>query len=227
MAKAIMRQTARRCQPLTRLLGATKMKLKHLGLAAAGLLFSTVLAFAAGMWPDYPVVGSASYCAGTSNSATGTIIGLVTGCPNTVPAGPTIVTGNEQIPADTHLAGGAAPQTVLVPMASLNALPIQFVSVTAAVNAAPAVSAANNSGGVCYNSTLTITSANITLPLAPIDGQQYVVCSNFTITTLVVGAAAGATLSVTTPTVLTASTTVPQGYTFIYNAASTKWFKLR
>src|ERR1039458_6101694 len=96
-------------------------------LALAGTI-GIGTAYAAGLWPDMPVVGGATYCAGTSSSATGTIIGLVTGCPNQVPAGPTIVTGNEQIPADTRLAGGAAPQTVLIPMASLNALPIQVVS---------------------------------------------------------------------------------------------------
>jgi hypothetical protein len=196
-----------------------------IGLAVAGSIGFSVIAYAAGLWPDFPVVGGASYCAGTSNSATGTIIGLVTGCPNTVPAGPSVVTGNEQIPADTRLSSGANPQTILVPMASLNALPLQFVTVTSSSPAG--ISAANNSGGVCYNATGTITAANITLPLAPIDGQQYVVCSNYTITTLSVAAASGATLSVTTPTVLTASTTVPQGYTFVYNAASTKWFKLR
>lgn len=193
------------------------------GLALAGSIITS--AYAAGMFPDYPVVGGATYCAGSTQSATGTLTGVQTGCPNQVPAGPTIVTGNEQIPADTRLGSGIAPQTVLVPMASLNALPISFVSVSSA--SPSGISAANNSGGVCYNSTVTITAANITLPVAPIDGQQYVVCSNFTITTLSVAAGAGSTLSVTTPTVLTASTTAPQGYTFIYNLASLKWFKLR
>lgn len=191
----------------------------------AGVFGLSSLAFAAGLWPDFPVVGSATYCAGSSQSAVGTIIGSITGCPNQVPAGPTIVTGNEQIPADTRLSSGANPQTVLIPMASLNALPIQFVTVTSSSPAG--VSATNNSGGVCYNAVSTITAANITLPAAPIDGQQYQICSNYTITTLTVAAGGTATLSVTTPTVLTASTSADQGYTFIYNAASTKWFRLR
>jgi hypothetical protein len=195
------------------------------GLAIAGSIGLSTLAFAAGLFPDYPIVGGATYCAGSSQSATGTLIGAITGCPNQVPAGPTILTGTEKIPADTGLASGANPQTVLIPMAALNALPIQFVSVSSANPAN--ISATNTSGGVCYNSTVTITAANVTLPASPIDGEQYVICSNYTITALAVSAPAGTTLSVTTPTVLTASTTVPQGYTFIYNAASTKWFKLR
>src|ERR1035437_5252484 len=192
-------------------------------LALAGTI-GIGTAYAAGMWPDYLIVGGATYCAGPSQRATGSIIGLVTGCPNQVPAGPTAITGNELIPADTHLAGGAAPQTVLIPMAALGALPVQFVSVSSASPAG--ISATNNSGGVCYNSTVTITAANITLPVAPIDGQQYSICSNFTVTALSVAAGAGSTLSVSTPTVLTASITVNQGYTFIYNLASTKWFRL-
>lgn len=202
------------------------MNIKRYGLAlAVGLLGISTVAYAAGLWPDYPVVGGTSYCAGTSNSATGTIIGAQTGCPNTVPAGPSVLTGNEQFPADTRLGGGASPQTVLVPMAAINALPLQVVSVTSASPAG--ISATNTSGGVVYMATSTITAANVTLPLGAIDGQQYVIAADHTITTLAVSAPAGDTLAVTTPTVLTASTTVPQGYTFFYNLATKKWVKLR
>ena len=201
------------------------MKLKHLGLAAAGLLSITTVAYAAGLWPNFPVVGGATYCAGTSSSATGTIIGLVTGCPNQVPAGPTVLTGNEQVPADTRLAGGAAPQTVLVSMASLNALPITFQGVTVT---APSVSAANTSGGIVFTSANTITSANITLPASPIQGQQYRVSANRTITTLTMTPGVGSTIGGnTSPSVLTASTTVPQGYTFIYNTPELAWYRLQ
>src|ERR1035437_3249407 len=90
-------------------------------LAFMGTIGISTLAFAAGLWPDMPIVGGATYCAGASQSATGSIIGLVTGCPNQVPAGPTIVTGNELIPADTDLAGGASPPTVLIPHDALAA----------------------------------------------------------------------------------------------------------
>jgi hypothetical protein len=202
-----------------------RSKLAAIGLVFAGSIGLITYAAASGIFPDYPVVGSATYCAGSSSTVSGTYTGSQTGCPNQVPAGPTIVTGNEQIPADTRLANGVAPATVLIPMASLNALPIQFVTVTGASPAG--ISAANNSGGVCYNAGSTITAANITLPLAPIDGQQYKVCASNTITTLSIAAATGSSLAVSTPTVLTASTTAPQGYAFIYNAATTKWFRLQ
>lgn len=202
------------------------MKLKHLGLAAAGLLSVVTIAYAGGLWPDFPIVGGATYCSGTSASATGTIIGVVTGCPNQVAAGPTIVTGNELIPADTKLASGAVPQTVLVPMASLNALPITFVTVTLP----PAgISAANTSGGTFYHSTVTITSANITLPQAPIDGQQYIVAADQKITTPSISAGAltlgnqGAT-PIISPTNLAVA---GLGARYIYNAALSTWFRLQ
>lgn len=201
------------------------MKKTLAALAFAGLAVTS--AYAAGLWPDLPIVGSASYCAGSSQSAIGSIIGSVTGCPNTVPAGPSIVTGNEQIPADTRIANGVAPQTVLLPMASLNALPLQFVTVTNP-NSPAGVSASNTSGGVVYSNTVTITSANVTLPAAPIDGQQYAISSNRTITTLSVSAGGTASMAGNTaPTVLTASTTVPQGYRFIFNASSNSWFRIQ
>ena len=47
------------------------------------------------------------------------------------------------------------------------------------------------------------------------------------IASLTVTANTGSTLSVTTPTVLTASTTVPQGYQFMYVASTTKWYRIR
>ena len=201
------------------------MKKTLAALAFAGLAVTS--AYAAGLWPDLPIVGSASYCAGSSQSAIGSIIGSVTGCPNTVPAGPSIVTGNEQIPADTRIANGVAPQTVLLPMASLNALPLQFVTVTNP-NSPAGVSASNTSGGVVYSNTVTITSANVTLPAAPIDGQQYAISSNRTITTLSVSAGGTASMAGNTaPTVLTASLTAPQGYRFIFNASSNSWFRLQ
>ena len=194
-------------------------------LAFVGTIGLSTIAFAAGLWPDFPIVGGATYCAGSSQSATGTLIGAITGCPNQVPAGPTVLTGNEQIPADTRLSSGASPQTVLVPMASLNALPITFQGVTVT---APSVSATNTMGGIIFTSANTITSANITLPPNPIQGQQFRVSANRTITTLSMTPGVGSTIGGnTSPTVLTASTTAPQGYTFIYNTPELAWYRLQ
>lgn len=181
---------------------------KKILLAIAGLVLSTSLASAQGLWSNFPIVGGSSYCSSYVNGV----------CSNTVPAGPTALTGNEEIPADTNLSGGRSPQTVLVKPASLNALPITFVTVTTP----PAgISASNVSGGVVYTSTTTITSANITLPSSAIHGQQYVISSNRTITTLNVQAASGDSIDTNSaPTVLTASLSVPQGYRFVCDKTS-------
>lgn len=195
-------------------------------LAFAGLAVTS--AYAAGLFPDYPVVGGASYCAGSSQSATGSIIGAVTGCPNTVPAGPTIVTGNEQVPADTRLANGVQPQTVLLPLASLNALPITNIAVT---SASPLLSATNIMGGVVFRSSTTITAANITLPPAPQDGQQFAVSANRTITTLTItGANVTSVMGANTaPTTLSNGNTSGNtyGFRFVFNAADSSWYRLQ
>lgn len=182
--------------------------LKKIILALSALLLTTSLAVAQGLWNNFPIVGGDSYSCGSVNG--------VSNC--TVPAGPTALTGNEEIPADTNLSGGRTPQTVLVKPASLNALPLTFVTVTTA----PAgISASNVQGGVVYTSAATITAANITLPSSAIHGQQFLISSNRTITTLNVQAASGDSLATNTaPTVLTASLTVPQGYRFVCNKTS-------
>lgn len=193
------------------------------GLALAGSIGYATYAYAAGMFQGLQIVGGATYCSGASASATGTIIGTVTGCPNTVAAGPTSVTGNEKVPADTFLSSGINPQTVYMPMAAFNALPITVVS----ASSTPAgVSATNISGGTYYRAYGPITSAAITLPASPMDGQQYRVGSNVSITTLTVSAAVG--VSVTNqPTTLTTSNIAPYGYLFWYESAQSQWHRLQ
>lgn len=204
------------------------MKFLKTGLAAfAAIAFGAValaqvssVVVTGGFWGNWPLVGGASYSCGSVNN--------VSNC--TVPAGPTSLTGEETIPANTGAAGGQNPQNVLLSLASLNSLPIQFQTIVPApaVAGATPISASDLSGGIFYNSPSTITAANITLPNNPIDGQQYVVGSNRTITTLNVAPGAGETMGGNTaPTVLTASTTAPQGYKFIFNKALTTWFRVQ
>lgn len=188
---------------------------KKMILVGAALIALASPVFAQnGAFPNYPIVGGAAYSCGSVNG--------VSNC--TVPAGPSVVTGNENIPANTNLTGGRTPQNVLLGLASLNALPVTVVTVT---TPPVGISATSISGGVIYNSLTTITSANITLPSSPIDGQQYLVSSNRTITTLsITGAALTSAIQTNAaPTVLTASTTVPQGYVFRFDAGTGLWFR--
>lgn len=81
------------------------------GLAAVAI--SGAAAFAAGLFPGFPIVGGASYCVSylvnpTTGVATTTCNGPAT------PAGPSVITGNELVPADTQLPNGVSPQTVLI-----------------------------------------------------------------------------------------------------------------
>lgn len=90
-----------------------------IGGAALALVAAASVAFGAGLFPGFPIVGSASYCGG---SVTAGVPGTAAVCTVTVPAGPTALTGVELVPADTELLNGQAPQTVTIPSALLGAL---------------------------------------------------------------------------------------------------------
>lgn len=188
---------------------------KKLLASVAGLALISGAVFAAGNFFGLPIIGGASYCSTLVNAA----------CTNTVPAGPTAVTGDELVPADTQLSQGRSPQTAYLSMRALNAAPVTYNLCAAA--ACGSVTVANNSGGILFDYSTTIDSATVVTPLSPMDGQQFVIASPYTITSLTVTANTGTTLAVTTPTVLTASTTAPQGYAFKYVASTAKWYKMR
>lgn len=180
-----------------------------------GLVAFTGIALGLGNWFGLPIIGGASYCSTTVNGS----------CTQTVPAGPTAVTGSELVPADTQLSQGRSPQTAYLSMRALNAAPITYNLCAAAT--CGTVQVGDNAGGVLLDYSTTITSATVNLPLLPMDGQQVSIASAFTVSTLAVTATGtGQSLAVTTPTVLTASTTVPQGYKYVYVAASLKWYRV-
>lgn len=189
--------------------------LKRIALTMFAFLTIGGLAVA-GIWnTTFPIVGGASYCSSTVNNV----------CSTTVAAGPTALTGNETIPADTNLSGGSMPQTVLLTPRALNGAPITLVTCAAAACGSTTVGA--NAGGVMLSYSTTIDSATIVLPTAALamQGQRISIGANYTVTSLTVTAGSGTTLSVTTPTVLTASTTAPQGYE--YMLSGTVWYRVR
>lgn len=186
--------------------------LKRISYAFISLLAIGGLAFGAGAFFGYPIVGNAAYCATTVNAV----------CTQTIPAGPVTLTGNELIPADTQLSGGISPQTVSIPSDLLGGYTTVLytgVSITQTV--------ADNITNVVLSHSTTITDATITAPANPIDGQRVKIGADHTVSTFAFVANTGQTLSVTTPTVLTASTTVPQGYEFIYVASTAKWYRMQ
>ena len=203
------------------------------GLAA--LMLSSAALWAAGNWSTLPIVGGAAFCASTVTGTGG--LGGITGqgqgttgsiCGQTVPIGPTIVTGTELIPADTNLTGGAPPQTVVLSLGSLNAFPLSVTTVL--TNNTNNLSATNIMGGYILHaaSASAISTVNLSLPPNPIDGQQFALSSDQTVTTLAVVPSITPTGTTITnrPTVITNSTTVAYGYRFVYNAAANNWYRM-
>lgn len=196
------------------------MNKSRLSLIVLGLVALAGAALAqSGAFPNYPIVGGAAYCTSTTNGV----------CTNTVPAGPTAITGAEQIPANTALPSGQSPQNVLISPAMLGALPINIYTATALGPTLAVVSASSVSGGVVFISGGTITTANVSLPLTPVDNQRYEISSAVTLTALKVSVypTSTATINATAVTGLTASATVGNGYTYVYKLSDNKWYRLR
>ncbi len=166
----------------------------------------------------FPIANGPSYCASIGNGGV---------CNSTIAAGPAI-TGNETIIANTNLAGGVNPQTVLLNMASLNALPYQYVAGTAVALNATTTTVAATTGTLIIDPGGTVTTYAVTLAAATAltDGQLFKLSSSKTLTALVMTAGTGTSIS-NSPTALTISTTASYGYEFIYNAAVTTWFRLQ
>jgi hypothetical protein len=210
------------------------MTKRRLALAAAFIAaLGSTAAYSAGLFSTLPIVGSASFCASTV-TGTGSLGGITgqgqgsTGsiCGQTIPAGPSIVTGTELIPADTLLPNGASPQTVTLTLGSFNAFPWDFVA-SASTGTWSYIASANR-GGVYIDGQGSVTSLALTLPPNAIDGQQFTLASDQTLTALIVVPPTGTTLSVQQPTALTVSTTATYGgYTWRFRAANNIWYRVR
>ena len=196
--------------------------LRGAAVAAVAVLSTMTLAHANGMFSNLPVVEGAAYCA--------LYAGDGTTCVGNVPAGPTAVTGNERVPADTRLPNGQSPQTVLFSMANLNALPITYSTITTNPQT---VTAAATSGGVFLHLGTglgtVMTAVTINFPTAPVDGQQFAVSGDANVTTLTLTAQnlpAGVTIK-QNPTGLTAVNSSTMGFRFFYNATNNVWSRLQ
>lgn len=195
--------------------------LRGAAVAAVATLGTVAIAYANGMFSNLPVVEGAAYCAMYAGDGTT--------CVQNVPAGPTAVTGNERIPADTRLSNGQSPQTVLFTMANLNALPLTVSTITTNPQT---VTAAATSGGVILRNNgggTVMTAVTINFPTAPVDGQQFAVSGDANVTTLTLTAQnlpAGVTIK-QNPTGLTAVNSAAMGFRWMYNSTNNAWFRLQ
>lgn len=165
--------------------------LKKLALASFAIALTAGSVALAQLWPAFPIVDGASYCAATNNNV----------CTQTVPAGPTM-TGNETIPADTNLTGGGQPQTVKVPVTTMGAgkvvVSVPLTGATINIDAQTRQLIVNPAG--------TIAALTVNLPAAsattPYTGQRIGICGTQIVTTLTSGAGTGNTFSTTAPTAM-------------------------
>lgn len=194
--------------------------LKKIGLTFLGLLALTAVSYAGGAFQGYPLVGGN----GTSNCLSFGNNGV---CNQYQPAGPSGLTGNETIPADTNIQGGgsnANPSTVNVPILLLGGGATQYSVPTAGGTVAVNAGTTN----VVLDPAGTLATLTVTLPAATslTDGQRLRLASSQTITALTVTAGSGTTIA-QNPTALTVSTTASYGYEFVYVASATKWIRLQ
>lgn len=191
-----------------------------LALGLLALVATPVLA--AGIFDTYPVLGQAAMCSSTSTGVNGQV------CTTTTPAGPTAITGNETVPADSNLLQGLNPATIQIPMSALGAGPFTYTTLGPAT-ATNALTARSIDGGIIIIGSAALSPTTITLPPSPIDGQQFRLSATQTIASLTVNGATGATVS-NSPTALTTSATTDYGYGFRYRATTATtgvWYRVQ
>ena len=194
---------------------------KKIGLSLFALVFTYITAMAiTGNQIGYPIVGGASYCGSFGNNGV---------CNQTTPAGPSIVTGNETIVANTNLPGGQNPQTVLLTMADMGALPYLYV---AGPLTSGTTTLTNLVGTLILDPTQAIAAYTVSFPLPATltDGQILRIAASHTITTLTLTAGTGTTLSNTPTTIGQTACTASSGacgFEYIYSAPVTEWFRLQ
>ena len=147
---------------------------KSAAFGLGALLVAGGIAFAAGNYSMYPIVGQPSFCAATVSGAGGFNAqgnvggGGVTGqgqassgslCAQTVPAGPSALTGTELIPADTQIGSGTNPQSVTIPTSLLGNATNRLIGGDMTTNLAQRL---NSTKGIAALAGLSPTAAVIT-----------------------------------------------------------------
>lgn len=199
-------------------------------LTAAVSLAAIGAAYAGGAFQGYPLVGGP---ANTNNppgpSYTNNCLSFGNNgvCNQYQPNGPTSLTGNETIPADTNVQGAGnigQPATVAIPVIVLGAGNLNY----SVPIAAGTVTVACTDSAVVMEPAGTLATLTLAMPAASClrDGQTLRVASTQTITALTVTPGSGTTIP-NSPTALTVSTTAPYNYEFIYKQSTAKWYRVQ
>lgn len=202
------------------------MKLRYAAMSAcAAVVLAFGSAIGAGWFPNFPIVGDPSYCA---SFVTGTNIAGTTNqiCGQTVPAGPSGLTGYEFTLADLSptTGGGSSPQTVAVPLGL-------FVGGTPFVLASMAnggtITMSPQHGGLEMTGNGNVTTATtVVLPAGMYDRQRFSLGATVSFANLTVSAPTGYSLT-NVPNGITPSVVAPYGFSWILDRASNTWYRLQ
>lgn len=182
-------------------------------IAVAALTVASTVAFAAGYFPGFPVVGQAAYCQGVSNySVSVTVPGTLptpNACNTTVPVGPTTLTGTELLPMDTEYANGVVPQTVMLP-ASLLGNGYGGTTVSSTTGTTALVQVADGISNFIYSGAGAATYTSFKLPPNPMNNQMLCLSDAGTGILTLTAVAAGVNSFGNTPTITgTTPTSLP------------------
>ena len=197
--------------------------LKKLGFSLVGLVISASVALAAGAFQGYPEIGD----------LTGTTTCLSQGnrgvCNQYSPIGPSIITGNEQIPADTG--SSSQPFTVLIPPAALGAGPYQY----AAPLTGATLTVTNLQRRLILEPAGTIAALTVVLPAANagasnalIDNQLFGLCTTQVVTALTLTAGSGTTvLNAPTALLVPVATGAGSCVEWVYRQSNATWYRVQ
>lgn len=178
------------------------------------LLAAGSIAAIAGMFTGFPIVGGAAYCLTTINAV----------CSQTVPAGPTVITGNELIPADTQLTQGQNPQTVALTPRSIGAGPYVYNAPLTGAS----ITLTYLTRRLILEPAGTIAALTVVFPAASTlsDNQLLGLCTTQIVSTLTLTAGSGTTI-MNGPTALLVpvATGAASCVEWVYNSTQTKWYR--
>ena len=196
------------------------MKLKKIILAATLLIGGAAAALAAGAFSNYPGVGVTANTNCTSYGNNGV-------CNQYQPAGPSTLTGNETVPADTNIQGAgsnANPATLVFPTKLFgNSYGANVVSTTTGTTASVVI--ANGVLNQIYAGSAGATYTAVTLPSAPIANQTVCIVNSSasTLTLTAVNAATGYTINGTFANPATLTTGLTACWSLI--GSGTVWYR--
>ena len=197
--------------------------LKKLGFSLVGLVISASVALAAGAFQGYPEIGDLTGTTTCLSQGNGGV------CNQYSPIGPSIITGNEQIPADTG--SSSQPSTVLIPPAALGAGPYQY----AAPLTGATLTVTNLQRRLILEPAGTIAALTVVLPAANagasnalIDNQLFGLCTTQVVTALTLTAGSGTTvLNAPTALLVPVATGAGSCVEWVYRQSNATWYRVQ